>query len=262
MCTFCNCNWLSLGEYLTRGSLRCIWKLYQWTIKAISLPQQAWIMPLLPSDQQLRRDTVRAVWGLGQGARGRPFHLTQLPRKIPTREGMHLHYRRWAFGHQVSRHSWVNDAFSSSFSPPVHRLVFWWKVFYRAIVGLQVWSHRGPRRALWLLAHHRTLLRPGEPHVRSLQREVPVHQVCGRWRVGGYRLLSPVQFHVRWVSSEPALETNSPDSCWKRIDGKGVDKRYCELASVESLGRVWIPEWGYIWTPLGHRIELIIQLYC
>lgn len=49
------------------------------------------------SEEQFRCDPSWAVWDLGEGAWWRLFHLTQLPREIPTREGMYLHYRRWGF---------------------------------------------------------------------------------------------------------------------------------------------------------------------
>lgn len=81
---------------------------------------------------------------------------------------------------------------SSSLSQTVHRLILRWQVLSRAILGVQVRPHRGPRRALWFLASHRSLLWAGKPRICPLQWEVPVHQVCGWWWTGGHWFLCPV----------------------------------------------------------------------
>lgn len=81
---------------------------------------------------------------------------------------------------------------SSSLSQTVHRLILRWQVLNRAILGVQVRPHRGPRRALWFLASHRSLLWAGKPRICPLQWEVPVHQVCGWWWTGGHWFLCPV----------------------------------------------------------------------
>ena len=46
------------------------------------------------SEKQLGGDSGRAMRGLGEGAQRRLFHLTQLPREIPCRQGVYLHHRR------------------------------------------------------------------------------------------------------------------------------------------------------------------------
>lgn len=165
------------------------------------------------SAEQLRCDTSWRVWDLGKGTWWRVLHLTQLPWEIPSWEGVCLHHRRWGFHPSVFSFSLLASVLttsvppspcldlspSSSLSPTVHRLILRWQVLNRAILGVQVRPHRGPRRALWFLASHRSLLWAGKPRVRPFQWEVPVHQVCGwRW-TGGHRFLCPVQLHARWV---------------------------------------------------------------
>lgn len=155
------------------------------------------------SAEQLRCDTSWRVWDLGKGIWWRVLHLTQLPWEIPSREGVCLHYRRWAsillslashsvFTSSVSLSPCLDLFPSSSLSQTVHRLILRWQVLNRAILGVQVRPHRGPRRALWFLASHRSLLWAGKPRICPLQWEVPVHQVCGWWWTGGHWFLCPV----------------------------------------------------------------------
>lgn len=81
---------------------------------------------------------------------------------------------------------------SSSRSPAVHRLILWGQVLNRALLGLQVWPHRGTRWTLWVLDPDWSLLWAGKPSICALQWEVLVHQVCG-WRgTGGHWILCPV----------------------------------------------------------------------
>lgn len=154
----------------------------------------------LPSEEQLRCNTSRAVWDLGKRAWRRVLHLTQLPWKIPTWEGMHLHYRRsdfLSFCRLFPPLSCVDSplilpAPCCSLSSTVHRPVLRWEVLHRAVLGVQVWPHRSPWRPLHILTHHWPLLRAGKPCVCPLQWEVPVHQVCGWQWTGSHRLLCSV----------------------------------------------------------------------
>lgn len=52
-----------------------------------------WLLSL--SEKQFRSTAGRAVWNLGKRTRGRPFHLTQLPKQISPRARMHLHHWRY-----------------------------------------------------------------------------------------------------------------------------------------------------------------------
>lgn len=174
-------------------------------------PEQLSLTPicLLSSEEQLRCDAGWAVWDLGKGGWRRVFHFTQLPWEIPAWEGVRLHYRRWGCHPFLSRASRCSSpplilhlSFSRlpsfcSLSSAVHRLILWWQVFHRAVLGVQVRPHRGPRWALWLLAPYWPLLWAGKPGICPLQWEIPIHQVCGRWRAGGHWLLCPVQLHTR-----------------------------------------------------------------
>lgn len=47
------------------------------------------------SEKQFRGPAGRSVWYLGQRIRGRPLHVTQLPKQIPPRTRMHLHHWRY-----------------------------------------------------------------------------------------------------------------------------------------------------------------------
>lgn len=86
-----------------------------------------WLLSL--SEKQFRSTAGRAVWNLGERTRGRPFHLTQLPKQISPRARMHLHH--WRYKNKKKTLVWiVNAAHKQIF----HVTLWWWGVLNCSVV--------------------------------------------------------------------------------------------------------------------------------